>query len=169
MLVTKTLRNSMKHLLHTCHLGIVKTINRVKEIIYQPGINNDITNIEICLEHRNKQKQESIIPHDMPNTPWTRVAIDIFHIERKLYLALVSYTTIFFDISQLPDKLSSMVVIHVKHFFSKYGIPKQSSQTMVQNSQQIHSQHSRNNEMLKIPPQVYAIPRVMDKSKGQFK
>ena len=46
MLVPKTLRNAMKHLPHTCHLGIVKTINRVKEIIYQPGINNDITNIE---------------------------------------------------------------------------------------------------------------------------
>ena len=33
------------------------------------------------------------------------------------------YTTNFFDISQLPDKLSSMVVIHVKHPYSKYGIP----------------------------------------------
>ena len=34
------------------------------------------------------------------------------------------HTTNFFNISQLPDKLSSTVVIHVKHLSSKYGIPK---------------------------------------------
>ena len=34
------------------------------------------------------------------------------------------HTTNFFNISQLPDKLSSTVVIYMKHLFSKYGIPK---------------------------------------------
>ena len=43
---------------------------------------------------------------------------------RRPYLAIVDYTTNFFDISQFPDKLSSTVVIHVKHPSSKYGIPK---------------------------------------------
>ena len=94
----------MKRLLHTGHLGIVKTINRVREIIYWPGINNDIMNIvnacEVCLEHRNKQKQEPIIPHDITDTPWTKVVMDIFHLGGKPYLALVDYTTNFFDISQ---------------------------------------------------------------------
>ena len=50
----------MKRLVHTGHLGIVKTINRAKEIIYWPGSNNDITKIvnacEICLEQRSKPK-----------------------------------------------------------------------------------------------------------------
>ena len=61
MLVPKTLRNELKRLLYTGHLGIFKPIDRTKKIIYWPGINNYITNIvnacEICLEHRNKQKQ----------------------------------------------------------------------------------------------------------------
>ena len=35
---------------------------------------------EICLKHRNKQKQEPIIPHDIPYTLWTKVTIDIFHL-----------------------------------------------------------------------------------------
>ena len=38
MLVTKTLRNEMKRLLHTGHLRIVKTINCAKKIIFWPGI-----------------------------------------------------------------------------------------------------------------------------------
>ena len=128
MLVPKTLQTEMKRLLHTGHLGIVKTINREREITYWPGINNDITNImnscEICLEDRKKQKQEPIIPHDITDTLWTKV--DIFHLGGKPYLALVDYTTLvdFFDISQLPDKLSSTVVIHAKQLFSKMTYPK---------------------------------------------
>ena len=38
----------------------------------------------------------------------------------RLYHQLLN----FFDISQLPDKLSTAVVIHAKHLFSKYGITK---------------------------------------------
>ena len=66
MLVPKALQNEMKRLLLTSHLGIVKTINRAKEVIYWPGINKDITNIvnacEICLEHRNKQTKKNKNP-----------------------------------------------------------------------------------------------------------
>ena len=106
----------------------MKTINRAKEIISWPGINNDITKIvnvcEVCLERINKEKQEPIIPNDIPDIPWTKVAMDIFHLGGKLYLALFDYTTSFFDISQLPDELSSTVVVHEKHLFPKYGLPK---------------------------------------------
>ena len=42
MLVPKIFQNEIKHLLHTGHLAIVKTINHAKGIIYWSGINNDI-------------------------------------------------------------------------------------------------------------------------------
>ena len=43
---------------------------------------------------------------------------------KTVTIALVDYTTSFLDISQLPDKFFAMVVIPVKHLFSKYCIPK---------------------------------------------
>ena len=60
MLFPKKLGNGIKRLHHTGHLRIVNlSISCVKEIIYGPGIDNDITNIvnacEICLE-TNKSK-----------------------------------------------------------------------------------------------------------------
>ena len=128
IVVPKSLRNDMKHLLHTGHLGIVKIKNRARDIIYWPGINSDIENIvnscEICQEHQNRQRDEPPIKHDIPTTPWTKVGTDIFHLRGKPYLAVVDYTTNFFDISLLPDKLSETVVKHTKRIFSKYGIPK---------------------------------------------
>ena len=46
-----SLQNEMKRLLHTGHLGIVKTISCAQEIIDWPGINNDITNIVNALKY----------------------------------------------------------------------------------------------------------------------
>ena len=99
-----------------------------KEIIYWPGINNDTTKIvnacEICLEHRNTKSRTHY-------TTWhTKHSMDkssngYFSPRKKTMLSHSQlHTTNFFNISQLPDKLSSTVVIHVKHLSSKYGIPK---------------------------------------------
>ena len=70
----------------------------------------------MCLEHRNRQTQKPIIPQDIPDTPWTKVAINIFHLKGNTNLALVDYTTNSFHITQLTNKLSSTVVAHAKHF-----------------------------------------------------
>ena len=85
-------------------------------------------------------------------SPWRKTTI----------IALVDYTTSFLDISQLPDKLFSMVVIHVKQLFSKYGIPKvvisNNGPKFTANTFKTFSKQWD----LNIPPQVH-------KSKGQFK
>lgn len=91
--------------------------------------------------------------------------MDIFHVGGKPYVAFVDYTTNFFDISQLPNKLSSKVVVHAKHVHTQSNHLKQKGQ----NSQQVHSKLSRNNGTLNMSPQVHTIPKLMAKSKGQFK
>ena len=105
---------------------MTRTINHTKEIIYWSRIYNDIKNIvntcAMCLEHRNRQTQKPIIPQDIPDTPWTKVAINIFHLKGNTNLALVDYTTNSFHITQLTNKLSSTVVAHAKHFFSIFFI-----------------------------------------------
>ena len=124
---------------------------------------------EICLEHRNKQKQEPIIPHNMTDTAWKKVATDIFQVVGKPYLALVNYTTNFLDITQLPNKLSSTLVVRVKYFFFKYDIPKVIISDNGPEFTEVHSKLSQNNGTFNMSPQVHTIPKVMDKSKGQSK
>ena len=120
MIVPNSLWLEMKKLLHTWHLGIVKIKNRAWEIIYWPGINSDIENIvnscKVCQEYRNKQSNEPIINHKIPTISWTKVGTDILRLWGKPYLIIVDYTN-FFDISQLPNKLSSTVITHTKHCF----------------------------------------------------
>ena len=49
---------------------------------------------------------------------------DLFELQNKDYLIVVDYTSNYFDISLIPDKKSSTVVLHTKRIFSKFGIPK---------------------------------------------
>ena len=92
---------------------------------FWPGLNRDIDNItnccEQCLRYHNKQKSGRAIPHEIPLVPWTKMGTDLFCLKSKSHLIVVDYTSNFFDISQLPDKLSSTVVTHTKRIFSKFA------------------------------------------------
>ena len=105
----------MKQFLHSGHLGMVKTKGCACDTIFWPGITSDleqlISSCEACLEFQNKQQREGVKPHDIPSTPWTKVGTDLFDLHSKSYLIIVDYTTNFYDVSQIPDKLSRIVVI----------------------------------------------------------
>ena len=77
MIVPKSLREGMKHLLHVGHLGIAKIKEKACDIPDWPGINADLENIvKTCgtyQEYQNQQKDESLIP----TTPWTKVGTDL--------------------------------------------------------------------------------------------
>ena len=46
--------------------------------------------------HRNKLAAECEIQHEIPDTPWTKVAMDLFELESKHYVIVVDYTTNYF-------------------------------------------------------------------------
>ena len=129
IVVPSNLRNEMKQLLLSEHVGMVKTKGRARDTIFWPGITSDleqlISSCEACLEFQNKQQSGGVKPHDIPSAPWSLEAgTDLFDLHSKSYLIIVDYTTNFYDISQIPDKLSRTVVTHSKRIFSKFGIPK---------------------------------------------
>ena len=75
-------------------------------------------------KYQNKLKQKTLMSHEIPENPWTKVGTDLFELNERNYVIVVDYTTNFYDISQIPDKQSSTVVLHTKRLFSRYGIPK---------------------------------------------
>jgi len=117
----------MKKLLHQGHMGMVKMKQRAKTIMFWPMINTEIedlvNNCESCQCHQNQQSSEPLIPHNIPKRPWTKVATDLFELNSKLYLIIVDYSTSFFEIAEIPNKLSETIVTHTKKIFSIFGIP----------------------------------------------
>ena len=115
----------MKTLLHNDHFGIVKIKNRARDIMFWPGMNSEIVRTcDACQQYHKRQQRETYITHEIPDIPWIKVGTDLCKIFSKSYLVLVDYISNFFDISEIPDKRSSTVVLHTKRIFSRYGIPK---------------------------------------------
>ena len=72
----------MKTLFHNGHFGIVKTKNHAREIMFWPGMNNDIENIvrtcDVCQQYHKRQWRETYIPNEIPDILWTKVGKDLF-------------------------------------------------------------------------------------------
>ena len=99
-----------------------------KEVIYWPNINQQIKEMistcTYCIDHRNQQPSEVIIHHEIPKTPWTKVATDIFHMYNKVYVLIIDYTTRYFDIHKLDNCESHTVINKIKNTFTRLGIPQ---------------------------------------------
>ncbi|XP_060067240.1 uncharacterized protein K02A2.6-like [Ylistrum balloti] len=115
--------------IHEAHLGMVKCKARAREVLFWPGMSTDIeekvATCNICARYTNINAKEPFIPHDIPNRPWAKVAMDLFELKGQHYLLSVDYLSKWPEISKLQGLTSSSVINHVKCQFSKYGIPDQ--------------------------------------------
>ena len=124
----KSMRREIKRKLHIGHMGIDITRLRARECVYWPGIDSEISDIvsscSPCLEYRNQIPKETLIEHDIPREPWSKVATDVFHLFGNHYVLVVDYTSKYFEISQIPDIESSTVISHLKSIYARHGIPE---------------------------------------------
>ena len=119
----------MKQVLHHDHVGIEKTKHNARNTLYWPNINTEITNMisncSTCIKYQNSQARETLFQHEGPSSAWVKVGTDLFTLFNKDYNIVIDYYFKFFEISLIPDKESSTVIIHVKSIFSRHGFPKE--------------------------------------------
>lgn len=80
----------MLNRMHEGQLGINKTKNLVRGVIFWPQMNAEIeSHLEkciTCLKYRKNNAPQPLMPHEIPSLPWQKVAADIFQFESKNYL-----------------------------------------------------------------------------------
>ena len=116
--------------IHESHLGIEKSRQRARNILYWPNMNAQITdliaNCSSCLKYRNNNTKEPLIQHEVPDRPWQKIACDLFTLGGKYYLLTVDYYSKWIEIGLLRDStVSSEVITQLKSTFARYGIPDQ--------------------------------------------
>ena len=115
---------------HVGHLGQEKTLIRVREYIYQPGITRNIKEYikgcNICQLIKLSQCKEPLIPHTVPSKPWA-VGIDIFYYGSCKYLLVADYFSKFLLIRVLNNPMATHVMNILKIMFSEHGIPAHTS------------------------------------------
>ena len=113
--------------LHESHIGVEGTLRRARDIVYWPGITNQLkdclSKCGICNSHRPEQCKEPLKPHDVPNLPWAKVGIDLFVLDRQSFMIAVDYYSGYFEVQDMNSTRSTRVITVLKSWFSRHGIP----------------------------------------------
>ncbi|XP_033750517.1 uncharacterized protein K02A2.6-like [Pecten maximus] len=112
---------------HQSHIGLQGCLRRLRECLYWPNMNKDVTEYiarcEVCNTFNNNQCKETLQSHEIPLRPWERVACDIFEFNQKSYLSTVDYYSDYFEIDGLHNKTEKEIIQKLKLNFARHGIP----------------------------------------------
>ena len=82
-----------------------------------------VSKCSLCLEYRNSQCKEPMLPHEIPDRPWSKLGADLFELHRENYLLLVDYYSNFFEVMKLTSTKTPTIIKHCKTTFARHGIP----------------------------------------------
>ena len=88
--------------------------NEIKDMIGQ---------CSACNEYQQSQCKEPLMTHEIPERPWSRVAMDFFSLEGEDHLITVDFYSDFWEVDKLSDMTSKTVIDHSKVHFSRYSVP----------------------------------------------
>ena len=116
--------------IHRGHLGLQKCLQRARASVYWPNLYEElkqlVTNCHICLKFSSANRQDNIGPslgQEVPTTPWTKLASDIFTWQNNNYLILVDYMSRFPIVRKLTSMTADCVLSHLTSIFNEYGPP----------------------------------------------
>jgi len=102
-------------------------------------IENLVAKCSVCNSFHRQLAAKPPLTHPVPDRPWQKVGVDLFSFKQKDYILVVDYYSKYPEISRLPDKTASTVIMHLKNIFARHGIPeKLSSDNMPFNSRKVH-------------------------------
>ena len=91
-IIPMNLLKTIKQKLHRSHGGIQSCLRRTREVVYWSGMTKELTDYiqqcETCNTYSSEQQRQPLIPHEIPEWPWQRVACDIFTLQGKDYLCM---------------------------------------------------------------------------------
>ncbi|XP_011674436.2 uncharacterized protein K02A2.6-like [Strongylocentrotus purpuratus] len=127
LVIPKQMRAEIKHDLHVGHSGIEGTLRRARELVYWPRMNQEISEYiqtcETCQEHSISQAALPLMSHEIPDRPWEKIGMDLFHYDGDTYLITVCYHSNFWEIDKLYKSTATSVINKLKVHFGRYGIP----------------------------------------------
>ena len=95
---------------HSSHLGIEKCKRIARDLLYWPGMNQQIADMackcDTCNMYRNSQAKEPLKSHELPERPWQTIAEDLLEVDKQEYVVMVDYYSKFFEVSNLANSKS---------------------------------------------------------------
>ena len=108
-------------------LGLAAQLQVVADELW-PGMSSQLTDlVSNCVECKKHltPKVQPLIPTELPQLPWQKVAMDLFEWKKKTYLLIVDFYSRYIEIALLNRLTSEEVVAHCQSIFARHGIPEQ--------------------------------------------
>jgi len=86
-------------------------------------IKEAIMKCSVCAEFQARNPKEPMQTSKIPDRPWSRLALDMFTLQKKEYIVLVDYYSDFVKVQELGDTTSPTIIQFLKEQFSRHGIP----------------------------------------------
>ncbi|MGH0142006.1 UNVERIFIED_CONTAM: hypothetical protein FKN15_074960 [Acipenser sinensis] len=127
VVIPKAVRSNILTLIHESHCGIEASLRKARDVVFWPNMTHEVKDLiskcSICNEHQRKQQKETLIPHQIPEQPWSKVGMDFFTVNKSDYLIIVDYYSDYWEIDELQDTTATTTIECCKRHFSRHGIP----------------------------------------------
>ena len=120
VVIPSQLHDEALKLLHSSHMGIVKTKDRARTSFFWPNMNQEIEahllECHPCATFQEKQPKETL--------PWKFLAMDNFDFNGRHYLIIVDQFSKFITVKPLSKDLTSRTTVNLLlDIFSEHGFP----------------------------------------------
>ena len=128
VLIPAALRAEILRQLHTAHLGMEKTKQRARQVVFWPGMGKEIEELtkgcETCARFMRANPKQPLIPFDPPELPWEAVGCDLFTVNGRDYMVTSDYYSRWIEIDYLRSTTAAEVISKLKGHFAREGIPQ---------------------------------------------
>lgn len=128
LVVPLSMRIGVLERLHDAHQGITKCHERAKASVWWPGLSQQLDKVvkkcPTCIKERINPA-DPVIPSDLPDHPWQKVAADLFELNGHTYLLVKDYFSCYVEVVKLSHTTSPDVTAHLQSMFARHGIPEQ--------------------------------------------
>ncbi|VEN53985.1 unnamed protein product [Callosobruchus maculatus] len=127
VVIPEALRTQILELMHEDHIGIVRTKMLARSTLWWPNVNSDIENMingcQVCQQSQNNQER-FLMSWPKTENVFSRIHIDFFHAENKIFLLIVDSKSKWVDIHHIGKGTSIEPTIEkLKSTFSVMGLP----------------------------------------------
>ena len=127
IVIPESLRTQAVNILHNkAHLGLNKTLERVRTCMYWPGITNDIRDsisaCKVCLTFSDKQQRE-LYSSDTMTRPWSHLSLDNFEYQGQHFIMILDVATEFFIVRMVSSLYMNCTIQILPSVFSEQGLP----------------------------------------------
>ncbi|KAJ8382942.1 hypothetical protein SKAU_G00037200 [Synaphobranchus kaupii] len=118
IIVPRKLRENMLERIHAGHMGVEKSKNRARDLLFWPGMGKRVEAAveacSICQERRSTKPKEPMLSHAIPERPRQVIGTDLFTWNSQDYLVIVDYYSRFVELERLYSCTSSAVTTKLK-------------------------------------------------------